>query len=361
MNDEVPVNQQPENVASTNSTPDAVVNTVEPLVPAGAQLAALREARGWTTLQIASQLNLANRQIQALEADNYAALPGMVIVRGFIRAYAKVLQADPAPILAAIVDDTSTPAVLLPERNTLSASFSEAKLSPSGPRGFSFKLMVGVAVLALIGVAIFAGQHLGLIPSSMSPQTSHVEKVLPIESGEIIEVPPAQSEVIEGSVAPSTNESNATSAAAPTAPVAESKVTVPESKPAALVSAPAPAPAPAPVTASKPSVAAPAVQSVAATMNTTAVTAPVVAAVPVNSKDALAIKVREDSWVEIKRADNSVLLSRLLKAGTSEVVAVTEPVNMVIGNAAGVDVTLRGKSVDVVTGNTSNVARLNLK
>ena len=85
------------------------------------------------------------------------------------------------------------------------------------------------------------------------------------------------------------------------------------------------------------------------------------AAMPVSSKDALAIKVREDSWVEIKRADNSVLVSRLLKAGTSEVVAVTEPVSMVIGNAAGVDVTLRGKPVDVVTGNTSNVARLNLK
>lgn len=357
MNDKVPVNQQPENVASTNSNPEPVVNTVEPIVPAGAQLAALREARGWTTLQIASQLNLANRQIQALEADNYAALPGMVIVRGFIRAYAKVLQADPAPILAAIVDDTSAPAVLLPERNTLSASFSEAKLSPSGPRGFSFKLMVGVAVLALIGVAIFAGQHLGLIPSSMSPQTSHVEKVLPIESGEIVEVPPAQSEVIEGTATPSTNESNATSVAAPTAPVAESKVTAPESKPAAVVSAPAPAP----VTAPKPSVAAPAVQSAAVAVSAAPVAAPVVTAVPVNSKDALAIKVREDSWVEIKRADNSVLLSRLLKAGTSEVVAVTEPVNMVIGNAAGVDVTLRGKFVDVVTGNTSNVARLNLK
>lgn len=360
MNDEVAVNQQPENVASTNSNPETVVNIVEAIVPAGAQLAALREARGWTTLQIASQLNLANRQIQALEADNYAALPGMVIVRGFIRAYAKVLQADPAPILAAIVNDTSAPAVLLPERNTLSASFSEAKLSPSGPRGFSFKLMVGVAVLALIGVAVFAGQHLGLIPSSTSPQTSQVEKILPIESGEIVEVPPAQSEVIEATVAPSTNEATATSVAAPTAPavpVAESKVTAPESKPAAVV----PASAPAPVTASKPSAAAPVVQSVVVAASATPVSAPVVAAVPVNSKDALAIKVREDSWVEIKRADNSVLLSRLLKAGTSEVVAVTEPVNMVIGNAAGVDVTLRGKSVDVVTGNTSNVARLNLK
>lgn len=355
MNDETRVNEQPENGASTNSNPELLVNTVAPIVPAGAQLAALREARGWTTLQIASQLNLANRQIQALEADNYAALPGMVIVRGFIRAYAKVLQADPAPILAGIVDDTSAPAVLLPERNTLSASFSEAKLSPSGPRGLSFKVMLAVVVLAVIGVAVFAGQHLGVIPTSS--QTSKAEeKLAPIETGEIVEVPPAQAEVIEATVAPSTNEASAAAVAAkpPTiAPVvAESKVAVPESKPVVVVT-----PAPAPVAASKPAVAAPAVQSAAVAVSTT----PVVAAVPVNSKDALAIKVREDSWVEIKRADNSVLLSRLLKAGTSEVVAVTEPVTMVIGNAAGVDVTLRGKSVDVVTGNTSNVARLNLK
>lgn len=357
MNDEARVNEQPENGASTNSNPELLVNTVAPIVPAGAQLAALREARGWTTLQIASQLNLANRQIQALEADNYAALPGMVIVRGFIRAYAKVLQADPAPILAAIVDDTSTPTVLLPERNTLSASFSEAKLSPSGPRGFSFKVMVGAAVLAVIGAAVFAGQHLGLIPSSTSSQSSKVEeKLAPIETGEIVEVPPVQAEVVETTVAPSANETTVTSVAAKPStivPVVEPKVTGPESKPVAVT--------PAPVKASKPVADPPAVQSSAATVSTIPVTVPFAVAVPVNSKDALAIKVREDSWVEIKRADNSVLLSRLLKAGTSEVVAVTEPVTMVIGNAAGVDVTLRGKFVDVVTGNTSNVARLNLK
>lgn len=348
MSDDVPVNETTDS-ASPEQIPERAIDTIVPQVSAGAQLAALREARGWTTAQIASQLNLANRQIQALESDNYAALPGMVIVRGFIRAYAKVLQTDPAPILAAIVDDTVAPTVLPPERNALSASFSEAKLSPSGSRGFSFKLMVGVAVLVVIGVAVFAGQHLGVIPSS-SLQTSKVEeKLAPIETGEIVEVTPEQAEIIETTIAPKTNESsgaNVTSTAAPIAPVVESKPAVVESKP--VVIAPV---LPAPVASPKPVGTAPAVSP-----------APVpVVAVSVNNKDALAIKVREDSWVEIKRADNSVLVSRLLKAGTSEVVAVTEPVSMVIGNAAGVDVTLRGKSVDVVTGNTSNVARLNLK
>lgn len=349
MNDEVPVNEPRNNIPPAEPTSGAVA---EPIVPAGAQLAALREARGWTTAQIASQLNLANRQIQALEADNYAALPGMVIVRGFIRAYAKVLQVDPAPILAAIIDGTATPAVLLPERNTLSASFSETSLSYSGPRGFAFKVMIGVAVLAIIGVALFAGQHLGWIPVSNASKSSKVEeKLAPVESAEaLVEAPVAQPEVIETIVTPNSNESSV--------PV--------ESKPAITT----PPPAPAPVVEVKPALVlpAPAVapESVAVTPPVPVV-APVnkvptpVVTVPANSKDALAIQVRQDSWVEIKRADNSVLVSRLLKAGTSEVVVVTEPVSMVIGNAAGVDVTLRGKPVDVVAGNTSNVARLNLK
>ena len=64
----------------------------------GAELARQREARGWTVAEVADQLNLAARQIAALEADNYAALPGMAIVRGFIRAYAKLLKIDATPL-----------------------------------------------------------------------------------------------------------------------------------------------------------------------------------------------------------------------------------------------------------------------
>lgn len=70
--------------------------------------------------------------------------------------------------------------------------------------------------------------------------------------------------------------------------------------------------------------------------------------------------MKEDSWVEIRRADDSVLVSRLFKAGTTEVFDVASPVSMVVGNAAGVSVMLRGKPIDIA-GNSSNVARLNLK
>ena len=88
---------------------DSILNTTDPNddVPAGhdpkpgresvgTRLSAEREALGWSVEQVASQLNLAPRQIQALEQDNYAALPGIASVRGFIRAYAKLLKIDPA-------------------------------------------------------------------------------------------------------------------------------------------------------------------------------------------------------------------------------------------------------------------------
>ena len=332
MNDDMPVNETI-NSAAAESVAESENETVEPMVSAGTQLAALREARGWTTVQIASQLNLANRQIQALEADNYAALPGMVIVRGFIRSYAKVLQIDPAPILAAVIDDAVTPPVLPPERNTLSTSFSEAKLSPSGSYGLLSKVVMGLVAIVVIGVLLFVGQRMGWLPegvTSLSLKTE--EKLIPIESAEaVMEVPQTQAEVTEPTTA--ANES-----AQPVSPVAAQPPLV---RPVPVL---VPVSAPTPVAA---------LQENQAEMP--------VAAVPRDSKDALAIKVREDSWVEIKRADNSIVLSRLLKAGSAEVVEVSGPVSMVIGNAAGVDVTLRGAPIDVVAGNASNVARLNLK
>lgn len=343
MNDDVPVNETMNNDAAPEQAPE--VENLEPRISAGTQLRALREERGWTVEQVANQLNLASRQIQALEDDNYAALPGMVIVRGFIRSYSKVLRVDPAPILAAIKDDTAAPSVLPPERSPLSASFSETRLLSVNQRGFRSKAVIGIGILVALAVLAYASQRMGLLPhgASSSGLSKVEEKLAPIElaetqSGAVVETPPVLEEVIEVK-------------ATDTKPV-ETKV-VEVVKP---VSEPTP-----PVAATKPQVVvAPVVSAVVAAAKPVPTTAPV-PATPVDSKNALAINVRQDSWVEIKRPDNSVIVSRLMKAGSSEAIAVTGPVSVVIGNAAGVDVTLRGDPVDVVTGNSSNVARLNLK
>src|SRR3569623_1232196 len=114
----------------------------------GALLAACRQERGWTVEQVASQLNLAPRQIAALESDDYSALPGMAIVRGFIRAYAKLLKIDPSPMLAALGGETVFLGDSIAPRKTLSTPFAAARLPTMTERsGLSSKWLFLVLLL----------------------------------------------------------------------------------------------------------------------------------------------------------------------------------------------------------------------
>jgi len=332
MNEDAPLNdstdvspaEQVQETETTEATKDVSQS-------AGALLTAHRESRGWSIEQVANQLNLAARQIDALERDNYAALPGMVIVRGFIRSYAKLLQVDAAPILALVKGDVATTNILPPPRTAMSASFSETQLLSERGRGrFPWKTVAGVAiVVAVAGLVIFEGQRVGWklgssTHASADKTTEELPHVTPEEP-----VPPEQNPVAQEAVAQ---------------PVAD--ITAPTQSAASATTGVA-----APVT----STASPSV--ITATGAAAEQKNPVAAA---DGKNVLAIHATQDSWVEIKRADNTVIVSSLLKAGTDESIDITGPVSMVVGNAAGVTIKLRGEPVDV-TGNSSNVARLNLK
>jgi len=60
----------------------------------GATFATAREAMGISPIEAADLLNLTQRTIEALEADDYQSLPGRVYVNGYVRAYAKMLGLD---------------------------------------------------------------------------------------------------------------------------------------------------------------------------------------------------------------------------------------------------------------------------
>jgi cytoskeleton protein RodZ len=63
-------------------------------VSAGNVLRKAREALGLSLEEVASELRLSAYQIRALEDDDYADLPGATYVRGYLRAYARVLNLD---------------------------------------------------------------------------------------------------------------------------------------------------------------------------------------------------------------------------------------------------------------------------
>jgi cytoskeleton protein RodZ len=66
---------------------------------AGTRLREAREARGLSIDDLARTLNLHPRVVDALERDDDAALPAVPFVRGYLRAYARLMSMDPAPLL----------------------------------------------------------------------------------------------------------------------------------------------------------------------------------------------------------------------------------------------------------------------
>lgn len=65
----------------------------------GAQLARIREKKGFTKEYVAGKLHLRVRVIELLEADDYQRMPEPVFIKGYLRAYAKLLGLAPEPYL----------------------------------------------------------------------------------------------------------------------------------------------------------------------------------------------------------------------------------------------------------------------
>ena len=68
----------------------------------GRMLARLRGEHKLSVADIAQRLKYGARQIEALEAEEFDKLPGATFIRGMVRGYAKLLDADPQPVLDAL-------------------------------------------------------------------------------------------------------------------------------------------------------------------------------------------------------------------------------------------------------------------
>jgi len=64
----------------------------------GPLLRKVRESQGIELAEISSRTKISKAHLQALEEENYASLPAMVYVRGFVTELAKYLRLDPAQV-----------------------------------------------------------------------------------------------------------------------------------------------------------------------------------------------------------------------------------------------------------------------
>lgn len=188
----------PENInAVANET-----SQTTPVLP-GKMLREARERLGLSVADVAQHTRLAPRQIEALEADDFDNLPELPFVRGFIRSYARLLQIDPEPLLAALPPEGHSSVPLMP---------------PSVEAPFPSPFMMQRRNLMVVGATLLLVLLGGLLAvwNFMSPA--------PVTQNEI--APPAVQNVL-----PPDQDQPASAVSETVAPVAPDAAVLPESAP----------------------------------------------------------------------------------------------------------------------------------
>lgn len=291
--------------------------TAEPSAGGPAQLGLLlrkaREARGLSIDDVTQVLRFRARQIEALEADASAVVAGDVFARGLLRSYARFLKLDPEPLLALV--DTESP-LAMPEVR------APANMGTAMPDG-GWRRLPPLVLLSLLLLAVAGGLA---VWHFLAPELTLWNAGF----------------------------GSAPSLAQPSPPPAA------ESVPASVLAA---APLPAGETGQAPAVP-PAEPASAGAASPDAAPAPV-AAVPlpaaVEGGKRLSFSFRGKSWVEVKDGSQRIVFTGQYFAGSHESVSARPPLQIVVGNAADVDLEFDGRAVDLRPHTRAEVARLTLE
>jgi cytoskeleton protein RodZ len=286
----------------------------------GEQLRTAREAKAIKIADLAQSMKLGVRQLEALEAGDWQALPGATFVRGFVRNYARLVGVDPLPLMTQLdgLLEQAAPKLALPQS-------TPASMPNNGPvqrRDYAF------ALGGLLFVLFAAGLYL-LAPADLSAWR---ESLMSIVAGDPKPAEPTPMPVVAGDAAETVLP--------PGASVQETlnpQSVLPADTPVAESAAPATDASPLP--ASTP-----------------------VAAEPAKATGAgLQISVKKESWVEVRDRNGNVLLSQRVPDGSERLLEGNGPFVVVLGNAPGVALNFKGKAVDLAPHTKGDVARLTVE
>ncbi|HTP99035.1 MAG TPA: helix-turn-helix domain-containing protein [Casimicrobiaceae bacterium] len=263
-------------------------------ISAGATLRNARESLGLTIDAVSQQLKLAPRQVQALEADDFAQLPGRTFVRGFMRNYARLLRLDADAVLASLPEASAAPSLDRPSLTSTTRAIGELPADlPSKPSSARWAIPLALVAIVAIAAAYEFGRPLA-------------------ERG--------RAALAERTAAPATPAPVAAPepAAAPASPPAEQTAQEPPPQPETVPAAPA-------------------------------------------TDTAVVFVFRGTSWIEVKDAKGAVVLSTMGYPGATHAVGGALPLDVVLGNAEAVVVSVRGAPFDTTPFVKQNVAKFQVK
>jgi cytoskeleton protein RodZ len=308
----------------------------------GSILAAARMEKEWTVQQVADQLKLSTKQIVALEGNNFDDLPKLVIVRGFVRTYAKLLKIDADSLVALLPKDAQNIQLQETLKPALSTPFMESRLSLMGRQDSNKKYLFGAALLALFAAGFFIVQKSNIIVSMENFFRGQSVITPDVKMGSDVVIPPTTE------IAPANIDSALLSPDTP--PVAVN--VLPESEKKIAQSAQV-------VQQINPGTVL--INEIKSSSGTVPISSPQLTPPVIADKDMMKLKFRQDSWIQVRKENGVIVTSHLAKAGTEEVFSVKELLQVRIGNAAGVEGVLRGAPLEILAEKGSNVVNLNVK
>lgn len=259
-----------------------------------------REALGLAVLDVSAKLKLSERQVEAMEKEDFAQLPDEVFCRGFVRNYARLVKLDPGELIIPV---------------DIHAAAAETITAPSEGVIFASPGLRRWVLLPLLALAFFI-----LLVALLYYWLRQGENTLVGESAVPAAVAPPLSRPIPQPAVP-----------LPVAPLPQAAVPAPV--------APADAPVPTP----------PAAQA-AATPTTN----------PAGKAHTLRFAPSLDAWIQVVDGAGN-RYSKLVRAGTVEVFAGEAPFKLVVGEAAQVQLTYDGHRIDLTPFIGQKVARLTLE
>jgi len=312
---------------------------------AGTLLRQAREAAGLSLAGLAAALKVPAPKLEALEADDYAAFQDHVFMRALAQSVCRTLRMDSASVLA-LLPRTQLKS-LADDRGSINATFKERSFKATGTSLGRENGSRKVAIIVLLLLAAAAAVYF-----------------LPKHEGDA-EEPQAGASDAAALVQPAGTVSEPVAAQEPVAPAATTPADVPA--------------APAPASASAPATSAPAAAAVPAPASTTTPAAPAAATVSAANAPAdgaaatsaataaqtpggvLVMKANAQSWVQVKDSSGRVVLQKTLAAGESIGAEGALPLSVIVGNASGTEVRVRGELLEVAKTTRDNVARFEVK
>ena len=339
--------------SGSDGSPSPVQAVPDTLAAVGVRLAQLRQAKGWSVEDVSARLKVSVSKLRELEAGDISHLPDATFALGVVRAYAKLLGADPAPLTQALRRERGVPQPDLSMPASAGADLPRGRVSLSLGGGVrtprrraSWLWGLAFVVVAVIGISMWhtnsvdSSAWFARLKSMASGTTSNASSESGASSATVAEGATTSAAAGQGKEEAGAQGGEAANAQASgqvngqvggAASAVQGAASASQAAQAAPASA---APAANAAAASAPAVAAAATEQAAS-----------VPAAPGTS--TFAIRVTQDSWVSVRQKDGKELFSGLVHANDGREISGVEPLKITVGNKAGIEsMTIDGQPVD---------------